>query len=40
MRGFAAIARHEMFVLLISPATYVAGFFFLLLMWLIYWLVL
>lgn len=40
MRGFSAIARHEMFVLLISPATYVAGFFFLLLMWLIYWLVL
>ena len=30
MRGFLAIARHEVFVLLISPATYVAGFLFLL----------
>ena len=40
MRGFLAIARHEVFVLLISPATYVAGFLFLLMMWLVYWLIL
>ena len=40
MRGFLAIARHEVFVLLISPATYVAGLLFLLMMWLVYWLIL
>jgi len=40
MRGFLTILRHEIFVLIISPATYVAGFLFLLLMWLVYWLIL
>jgi len=40
MRSFRAILRHEIFVLLISPATYVAGFLFLLLMWMVFWQVL
>ena len=36
MKNLGAILRHEIFLLLISPATYVAGFLFLLLMWLLY----
>jgi ABC-2 type transport system permease protein len=40
MRGFLTILRHEVFVLLISPATFAAGFLFLLMMWLVYWQVL
>jgi ABC-2 type transport system permease protein len=36
MKNLGAILRHEIFLLLISPATYVAGFLFLLLQWLLF----
>ena len=40
MRNFATLLKHELRMLLISPATYLAAFFFYLIMGLLYWSIL
>ena len=40
MRHFLILLKHELRMLLISPTTYIAGFLFLALMGLLYWIIL
>ena len=40
MRNFTTLLKHELRMLLISPATYLAAFFFYLIMGLLYWSIL
>ena len=40
MRHFLILLKHELRMLLISPATYIASFLFLALMGLLYWIIL